>query len=199
MGGIAKMLSANPLLGDDGSYAADRLAKIDAAESQLRESLARSGAPVPTAAEIARAPSGGDLYGVTTYAGRFKELAQERQKLSQQVSDAKWRNTLSAALVIRFLVPIGACVLLWLAWSGGALRTPAIATGLVSIIAALIVYLYRGSLFGHADEGSLGGAISRQFDAVISVGFGTYLIGLIGIGLILAGIGVLRNPLAAKA
>ena len=201
LGGIVKMLSANPLFSDDSSYATERLAKIQQDEAELRQEMAQRGIPMPSAAEIAAAKPGTYNFatGGVLVASRMKEFAQEKENLAQQVSDQSWRNTLGSALAVRYLVPIGALVLIWFAWSGKETARPSLAVGGVSVLVALIVYLYRGALIGHPAEGSIGAAISRQMDAVISVGWGTYLIGLCGVALILSGIGILRNPLAAKA
>ncbi|WP_375398220.1 hypothetical protein [uncultured Sphingomonas sp.] len=197
MGGIVKLLNANPMLSDDGSYATERLAKITQEDAELKADLTRRGLPMPSAAEIAAAPAA-TMFGDQSFASRFKELGVEREKLGQQIADARWRNLLASLMIVRFLVPIGACVLLYLAWVAKPLKIPSIATGGIAIVTAAIIYLYRDALIGHSDKDSIGAAISAQMDAVVSVGFGTYLIALIGIGLILAGIGVVRNPLAAK-
>lgn len=201
LGAMDKMISANPLLSDDGSFATDQLARLDQEEKELREALAARNIPVPSDAEIAAAKTGtiSLATGEATLPSRFKELQERRAQFGQQLSDQSWRSMLSSALILRWLVPSGALGLAWLAWSGKVTTKPSIALGSISLFIALLVYLYRGALIGHPKEGSIGAAISQQMDAAISVGFGTWLIGLIGIGLVLGGLGILRNPLAAKA
>lgn len=194
-GGLTRIVAANPLLVDNGKYATDRLAKIAEEEGELRQELITRGLPMPSDAEIANAKT--NMFN-ETIASRFKDLRDEKAKLEQQVSDASWRDTLNTLLVARFLVPLAAVWLIWLAWSGGALRTPSIAAGAVSVAVALMFYIYRGALIGHPAEDSIGAAIAGRMDAMISVGWGTYLIGLCGVGLILSGLGVVKNPLAAK-
>ncbi len=201
LGGIMKMMSANPLVSDDSSYATERLAKLTEEEAELRQIMAQRNIPMPSDAEIATAKTGviSMMTGEAPVASRFKEFAEERAKLNQQISDGNWRNMLSGALVIRYLVPIGACLLLWLVWSDKPVKLPSLVTGGISILFALLVYLYRGALVGHPVEGSIGEAISQQLDAAVSVGWGTLIVAACGVGLVLAGLGMVRNPLAGKA
>jgi len=201
LGGIMKMMSANPLLSDNGSYATGRLAELEKDEAELRQVMAQRNIPMPSEAEIANAKTGmmSMMTGEQSVASRFKELADEKAKLNQQVSDGNWRSMISGALIVRYLIPIGACLLLWLVWSGKATRTPSLAVGGISILFGLLIYLYRGALVGHPVEGSIGAAISQQLDAVVSVGWGTWIIAACGLGLVLAGLGIVRNPLATQA
>jgi hypothetical protein len=201
LGSIMKVIGANPLLSDDNSYATERLAQMERDEGELRQQMAQGNIPMPSKAEIAKAKTGmiSMMTGEQTVASRFKEFADEKAKLNQQISDGNWRSMISGALVIRYLVPIGACLLLWLAWSGKVAKTPTLAVGGVSVLFGLLVYLCRGALVGHPVEGSIGEAISQQLDAAVSVGWGTVIIAACGVALLLAGLGVARNPLAAKA
>ncbi len=200
LGSMDKMISSNPLLSDDSSFATEQVARIDQEEKELREALAARGIPIPSDAEIAAARPGTyfTATGETTMPSRFKEFHEQKARFSQQIADQSWRSMLSSALILRYLVPLGALILLWLVWSDKPSRTPSIALGAVSVLTALLVYLYRGALIGHPNEGSIGAAISQQMDAAISVGFGNWLIGLIGVGLVLGGLGIVRNPFATK-
>jgi hypothetical protein len=197
LGGVAQMAEASPLF-DSADSADGRLAEIEKERQELRAQLTARGLPMPSDAEIAAAPAA-NIFGETSYAGQFKRLDAESERLERAASDAHWRSLLSTALVLRYLVPLGACALMVLAWVGKPVARPSLGVGAVSILVALLVVLYRGALIGHPDKDSLGGMISAGMDAAISVGFGVYAIGLIGVALIAGGLGYFRNPMAAKA
>lgn len=201
IGSLGKMLAANPFLSGDGSAAAEQLAKVDEEENELRGELAQRGIPVPSASAIAAAKSTNAymFFSGAPIASRLKGFAEDRAKYQQQVSDSRWRGLLSSLLVVRYLVPLGACLLLWLAWTDKPLRAPQIGVGAVAAGTALLIYLYRGAIVGHPNDRSIGGAISKQMDAIISIGLGTWVIGLLGIALVAAAFGAIRNPLAERA
>lgn len=184
IGEVARMVSANPLLGnDDLSGISEALKSLDAREADLRtHTTGFGGMPIDNSAELA-------------------SLARTRSAMEGRLAAARTASFVTSLLIVRWAVPILAAVLLWFGWAGKELRTMTLATGAAAIVTAVIIYAYRQTLVGGlgGGEGTLGGMISRQMDAVISVGIGTYLIGLLGVGLILAGLGVARNPLAARA
>lgn len=200
LGGLDRMLSANPILSADTGGAADRLARIDKEENELRAELARRSIPVPTATEIAaaRSTNGFMFFNGAPIASQLKGFAEDRAKYEQQLSDGRWRGLISGLLVVRFLVPLGACLLLWLAWSGKPVAKPSIVVGAAALAAGVLVYLYRDAVIGKPDKGTIGGAIAQQMDAVLSIGIGTWALILIGLALLGAGSGLIRNPLADR-
>ncbi len=183
MGSLARTISANPMLAnDDVAGVREELQQLDARENDLRtHNTGFGGMPMDNSAELAM-------------------VAKQRVTLQSRLSLAQFAATIGSLLVIRWLVPILAIALLAMAWMDKSVNKLAIGTGAVAIITAGLFYEYREVLVGSgAPEGSIGSMISRQMDAAISVGFGTYLIGLCGIGLILAGLGVVKNPMADRA
>lgn len=183
IGSISKMMSANPLLAnDDTAGVAEEIESLDKQAADLRtHTTGFGGMPLDNSAELA-------------------SIAKAREVAEKSLSAARTAKVVSGLLIVRWTVPVLAILLLWFSWSGKELRTMTIAAGAASIVTAIIMYAYRQSLVGGmSPENSLGGMISRQMDAVISVGIGTYLIGLLGVGLILAALGIVRNPLATRA
>lgn len=183
MGSLAQMVSANPLLANDDVVGVrEALQQLDAREADLRTNTTGfGGMPMDNSAGL-------------------RMLAKERANLQARLSQAQFASTIGSLLAVRWLVPIGAIALLAFAWMDKSTKALALATGVVAVLTAAILYEYREVLVGGAGPvGSIGGMISRQMGAVISLGFGTYLIGLCGIALVLAGLGVLKNPLAARA
>lgn len=182
-GAAMQIVNANPLLGNDNAEAIQaQLQQLDEREQDLRtHTTGFGGMPLDNSGEL-------------------KMVAKERTSLQAQLSHAQFASTISTLLVIRWLVPILAVALLAMAWMDKGVNKLAIGTGAVALLTAALIYEYREVLVGGASpEGSIGSMISKQMSAVISVGFGTWLIGLCGIGLIVAGLGLVRNPLAARA
>jgi len=182
IGGLSRMISANPLLGnDDVASVAEDIQRLDQEAQDLRtHTTGFGGMPVDNSAELAA-------------------VAKARAHAEHAMSAARWAATVKTLLVVRWAVPVLAALLLWLTWGGKESKAATLATGAAGILTALILWLYRGSLVGGGDEDSIGGAIAARMDEAISLGIGTWLIGLLGIGLLLAGLGIIRNPLAARA
>ena len=83
-------------------------------------------------------------------------------------------------------------VLIWQAWRGAALRIPSLAAGGGAILAFVIVYAMKASIGTGIDE------VDARIQSLVSLGIGAWLMALCGIGLILAGLGIIKNPLAAN-
>jgi hypothetical protein len=186
IGRIVKIMDSNPILskGDPSSFA-EEIDNIDKEITDLRQPRSD-----PTG-------MGAILFNPTDVKNRIEELEKQKQLMKDAAVDARWANTIENLLIIRFLVPVMAIVLIWLAWTDKALAPAALVTGGISILVFLLIYMFRNSLAGTPDEDSLGGVMSKNIDAMISLGFGTYLILLCGIGLVLAGLGF-KNPLTAR-
>lgn len=182
MGGLARMVSVNPLLAtDDVAGVRGAIEQLDARANDLRtRTTGFGGMPIDNSYEL-------------------KMVTAQRINLEAQLSRARTASTIGTLLMVRWLVPILAITVLAFAWMGKPVKRLTIAAGAAALVTAAIFYAYREVLIGGGAAGSLGGMLSRQMEAVIGIGFGTYLIGLCGIGLILAGLGVVRNPLAARA
>lgn len=183
IGGIAALISANPLLANDNAGAVEaRINQLDAMELQLKQqTTGYLGMPVDNSQEL-------------------RSIAEQRANLNNQLSSARNAGIVTNLLIVRWLVPILAAALLWFCWVGKNTTKLALATGAAAIVTAIVIYVYREVIVGGggAPEDSMRGMLGSQLDAVISLGFGTYLIGLCGIGLVLAGLGVVKNPLASK-
>jgi len=100
-------------------------------------------------------------------------------------------STVQTLLVLRFLAPVGALWVIWAAWSGKALRLPMLVAGGAAILAAVLVFALKQTAVSAAGPYA-GAAVS----AMVGIGIGTWLLLLAGAGLIAAGLGVIRNPLA---
>lgn len=96
-------------------------------------------------------------------------------------------GNLALVLLPRFLAPVMALALLWRAWSAQAGKMITLGTGGAAILAFLLIELAKTSF-------TQGSEFGQMLGTVISTGLGTWLILLCGIGLILAGLGVLGNP-----
>lgn len=183
LGGLSRIVSANPMLAkDDVMTARKQLLTLDEREADVRaHSTGFGGMPMDIGPEL-------------------KSIAEQREEAQKRVSAAGFASTVKSLLVVRWATPILALALLWFCWVGREVKPLSLATGGASLATALIIYGYRETIVrGDGVEGSIGDAIARQMEAAIVLGWGTYLIGLIGIGLILAGLGIVKNPLAAKA
>lgn len=98
---------------------------------------------------------------------------------------------LSALLILRFIAPLAALWLCWAAWAGKPERLPMLVTGAAAIIAALLVFLVKSAILSAVPE------MARDMMASqIHIGLGVWLLLLAGAGLIAAGFGLIRNPLA---
>ena len=97
----------------------------------------------------------------------------------------------SQLFFLRFLAPIGAIWVLYAAFSGKPLRLPALFAGVGCLIALILPYLLKSALVSAAGA-FFGSAVS----ALISVGFGAWLIGLCGIAIILAAMSKIKSPLS---
>lgn len=100
-------------------------------------------------------------------------------------------STIQTLLILRYAAPVAALWVIWAAWSGKDLRLPMIVAGGAAILAAVLVFALKQAAVAAAGEYA-GVAVS----AMIGIGIGTWLLLLAGAGLVAAGIGVIRNPLA---
>jgi len=182
LGSVMQMASLNPLVNDDVASVQAALKQLDEREARLRAATTGfAGMPIDNSAEL-------------------KMVAEERASAEARLSSARFASTVSSLLIVRWLVPVLAIALLAMAWLDKPVNKVAIGTGAVAIVTAALIYEYRQILVGGSNPaGSLGSMISERMSAIVSIGFGTWLIALCGIGLVVAGLGMVKNPLAAKA
>ncbi|MCB2057422.1 MAG: hypothetical protein H6916_13205 [Novosphingobium sp.] len=106
-------------------------------------------------------------------------------------ADTSGMGTMQALLFLRFAAPIAALWLMSAAWRGKSEKLPLLATGAAAILAALLVVGLRSAILSMAPD-----FLREQLAAGISLGFGVWLLFLLGGALMAAGFGKLRNPLA---
>jgi len=99
--------------------------------------------------------------------------------------------TIQPLLVLRFAAPIAALWVIWAAWAAKDLRVPMLVAGGSGILAVVLVFALKQAAISMAGPYA-GAAVS----AMISIGIGTWLLLLASAGLIAAGLGIVRNPLA---
>ncbi|MBB5986894.1 hypothetical protein [Sphingobium lignivorans] len=183
LGTLQRQVSANPFLGNGNVAGAERaLAELDAREAALQRPMTGfGGMPIDNGPALQR-------------------VAEARASMEARLSAARMARTANALLGLRWLVPLLAALLLWFCWMGKSTRTIALVTGGVSIVTAIAVFAYRQSIvtFAGAGENAIGAMVSANLEAAISVAIGTWLMGLIGVALVLAALGIVRNPLAAR-
>ena len=127
----------------------------------------------------------------------LRPIADRRVVLDNQLNGAR-----NAGIVTNlWLAPILTAAPLWFCWVRKNTKRLTLGTGAAAILTAIIIYAYREVIVGGggAPQNSIAAMLGGQLYAAISLGVGTYLIGLCGIGFILAGLGVVKNPLANKS
>jgi len=133
-------------------------------------------------------------YEFGSIGNRLKQLTDQKAKIEKIASGEQTLSFTRAILFVRFAAPLCALWLLWVSWSQGtAIRIASLATGASAIVAGLLPHLLK-----HALIGALGNFGEGMGDA-ISIGIGAWIVLLAGIGLILAALGKISNPLAKTA
>ena len=102
-------------------------------------------------------------------------------------------TTVQTLLVLRYAAPVAALWVIWAAWAGKDTRLPMLVTGGSAIFAAVLVFALKQAAVAAAGE-FVGAAVG----AMIGIGIGTWLLLLAGAGLVAAGLGIIRNPLAKR-
>jgi hypothetical protein len=106
-------------------------------------------------------------------------------------ADTSGMGTMEALLFLRFAAPLAALWLISAAWRGKSEKLPMLAAGAAAILAALLVVGLRSAILSMAPD-----FLREQLAAGISLGFGVWLLFLLGGALIAAGLGKVRNPFA---
>lgn len=162
-----------------------RLGQIEEQLARYRQQVARSG----------RNASDG-AYGYGSIGERIDNLEEERAELRQARGKVGFLKAVQAALLLRFAALAGAVWLLWVCWAGRSASAPSLAVGAAAVVAGALPFLFKSALIGVAGGGMAGEAIAAGMDAMIKIGVGPWLLAAAGIGLVVAGLGLVRNPLA---
>lgn len=137
---------------------------------------------------LPRPMTGATLIGL---GGAMDDLNMAAQAARMMGEGKSGFDTMSSLLFLRFAAPVAALWLGWVAWSGKPERMPMLVTGGAAIVAALLVVMLKSAIVSMAPEVARG-MVSNQ----LALGFGVWLLLLAGAGLIAAGLGFIRNPLA---
>lgn len=152
--------------------AESQVKSLDEEQAQLEKVIAATGPATPVG-YFGSGPTAGD---------QLKDLAEQREKAGTEASSARWIGWIASASILRFAAPLCALALLVMAWMGMGLKLPALATGAASILAFVLLY-----------------ALTAMSQGYLVLGFGAWLLLIAGIAILPAGLGMVRNPLAAKA
>ncbi|MGA0545267.1 hypothetical protein ACO2Q1_08335 [Brevundimonas sp. VNH65] len=102
-------------------------------------------------------------------------------------------------LWLRFAAPLAAIGLVFMIVTGRPYgRVPLIA-GVAAIFAGALPFLIKGAIISKLEASGYGAAMSGSVDALMDVGLGAWLCLLAGAAQIAAGLGVLKNPFAARS
>lgn len=152
---------------------ADSQAKdFDEREQQLQKAIAQTGPGTP----IGMFGSGG------TAGDALKELQEEKAKAAA-TQHGHWGSFLLSVMWLVYAVPLLALTLAVFSWNGRPLRLVSLASGISSVIAF-------GLLWNLTALAAIGN------DAMLTLGFGAWIVLFAGIALVLSGLGKIRNPLA---
>lgn len=162
-----------------------RLGQIEEQLARYRQQVARNG----------RSASDG-AYGYGSIGERIDNLEEQRAELRQARGKVGFLKAVQAALLLRFAALAGAVWLLWVCWAGRSASAPSLAVGAAAVVAGALPFLFKSALIGVAGGGMAGEAIAAGMDAMIKIGVGPWLLAAAGIGLVVAGLGLVRNPLA---
>lgn len=183
--GLGGVLGSAELSMLDTQGADRRLGQIEEQLNRYKQQMARSGRD-----------SADSSYGFGSVGERIADLEQQRAEIRQAKSKVGFLKAVQAALLLRFAALAGAIWLLWVCWSGRSASMPSLVAGAAAVVAGGLPFLFKSALIGVAGGGLAGEAVAAGMDAMIKIGIGPWLLAAAGIGLIVAGLGLVRNPLA---
>lgn len=103
-------------------------------------------------------------------------------------------------LVFRFLSPLAAGVLIFLALTQRPMGPAPLVAGGAALFAGVLPFMIKGAIIDQVQSSAFMGAmVGESLGALILVGPGAWLSLVAGAMMIASGLGVLKNPLAAKA
>lgn len=104
----------------------------------------------------------------------------------------------ASLLWLRFLSPIAAATLIFMAFTGRRFGPAPLIAGVSAIIAGALPFVIKGAIISKVQTDALmGEMVGASLEALITVGPGAWLSLGAGAGLIAAGLGLVKNPLAA--
>lgn len=183
--GLGGVLGSAELSMLDTQGADRRLGQIEEQLTRYKQQMARSGRD-----------SADSSYGFGSVGERIDDLEQQRAEIRQAKGKVGFLKAVQAALLLRFAALAGAIWLLWVCWSGRSASMPSLVAGAAAVVAGGLPFLFKSALIGVAGGGLAGEAVAAGMDAMIKIGIGPWLLAAAGIGLIVAGLGLVRNPLA---
>jgi|GEM_PF-1091803 len=183
--GLGDVLEARDMGMLDTERVDRRLGQIEEQLARYKQQIARNGRG-----------SSDSAYGYGSVGERVDNLEEERAELRQAKGKVGFLKAVQAALLLRFAAVAGAIWLLWICWSGRSVSMPSLVTGAAAVVAGGLPFLFKSALIGVAGGGLAGEAVAAGMDAMIKIGIGPWLLAAAGIGLIVAGLGLVRNPLA---
>lgn len=101
-------------------------------------------------------------------------------------------------LWLRFAAPLVAIAVIFLILTGRPAGPVPIVAGVAALFAGALPFMLKSAIIDRAESSGFG-AMSGSIDALLEVGPGAWLCLMAGAALIAAGMGVLKNPLAARA
>lgn len=183
--GLGGVLGSAELSMLDTEGADRRLGQIEEQLTRYKQQMARSGRD-----------SADSSYGYGSVGERIADLEEQRAEIRQVKGKVGFLKAVQAALLLRFAALAGAIWLLWVCWSGRSVSMPSLVAGAAAVVAGGLPFLFKSALIGVAGGGLAGEAVAAGMDAMIKIGIGPWLLAAAGIGLIVAGLGLVRNPLA---
>jgi hypothetical protein len=102
-------------------------------------------------------------------------------------------------LWLRFLAPLAAAAVIFMVLTGRPHGPVPMIAGIAALVAGALPFMIKGAMIDKVESSGLGAMVSGSLDTLIEVGPGAWLSLIAGAALIAAGMGVLRNPLAARA
>lgn len=103
-----------------------------------------------------------------------------------------------ALLWLRFAAPLSAVAVIFMILTGRPHGPLPIIAGGAALFAGALPFLIKGAIIDKVESSGFGSRMSGSIDALMEVGPGAWLCLIAGAALIAAGMGVLKNPLAAR-
>lgn len=130
------------------------------------------------------------------YRDQIEEMREEISEVRAIQGKVRNLKLIGQASAIRYLVPVGALLLIWLCWASRPLVFWPAAVGAVTMITGLLPWLYKTTLVSVFSSVPIMEAQAEILREAVSVGLGAWILVLAGAALIASGFGLIRNPLA---
>lgn len=185
IGKAGQMLGGGIGLGGDDT--SERLVALAEQEAQVRAAIAQLGPG-------ARSQS----YPFDSLTEQLKTIAENRDAVEAQASSQNFFALVDALLILRFIAPIAALILIWFAWKEKPVGRLTLITGAAAMLAGTLTIAFKSAVVGMvtASNPFAGEIAGASIDNFVSIGLGAWLLILAGIALLLSGLGVIRHPRA---